>query len=108
MTIADAIRTLPSYVDRRRCLLLEKNLHFLCITIYVHCNTFTKVHEIAMVLSLYKLYKFFLIVLYTTSMVQWLEHWQADLMLRVQVTLDFSKRFSLPGISLLFIDPCIY
>jgi hypothetical protein len=46
-------------------------------------------------------------VKYTTSMVQWLEHWQANLMLRVQVTLDFSKRFSLPGISLLFIDPCI-
>ena len=50
---------LPSYVDRRRCLLLEKNLHSLCITIYEHSNTFTKVHVIAMVLSLYKLYKFF-------------------------------------------------
>jgi hypothetical protein len=51
--------TLPTYVDKSRCLLLEKNLHSLCITIYVHSNTFTKVHVIAMVLSLYKLYKFF-------------------------------------------------
>ncbi len=48
--------TLPSYVDRRRCLLLEKSLHSLCITIYVHSNIFTKVHVIAMVLSFYKLF----------------------------------------------------
>jgi hypothetical protein len=61
--------TLSSYVDRRRCLLLEKTLHSLRITIYVHSNIFTKVHIIEMVLCLYK---FFLIVLYTTSMVQWL------------------------------------
>jgi hypothetical protein len=40
--------TYPSYVDRRRCRLLEKNLHFLCITIYVQSNIFTKVHVIAM------------------------------------------------------------
>jgi hypothetical protein len=49
----------PSYVDRRRCLLLEKSLHSLCITIYVHSNIFTKVHVIAMLLSLDK---FFLLV----------------------------------------------
>ena len=48
---------LPSYVDRRRCLLLEKNLHSLCITIYVYSNTSTKVHVIAMVLSLYKFFQ---------------------------------------------------
>ena len=48
--------TLPSYVDRRRCLLLEKSLHSLCITIYVHSNIFTKVHVIAMVWSIYKFF----------------------------------------------------
>jgi hypothetical protein len=58
---------LPSYVDRRRCLLLEKNLHSLCITIYVHSNTFTKVHVIAIVLSLYKLYKFFNSIVYNLN-----------------------------------------
>jgi hypothetical protein len=47
---------LPSYVDRRRCLLLEKSLHSLCITIYVHSNNFTKMHAIAMVLSLYQIF----------------------------------------------------
>ncbi len=31
--------TLPSYVDRRCCLLLEKSLHSLCITIDVHSCT---------------------------------------------------------------------
>ncbi len=46
--------TFPSYVDRRRCLLLEKSLHSLCITIDAHGNIFTKVHVIAMLLSLYK------------------------------------------------------
>jgi hypothetical protein len=34
--------TLPSYVDRRPCLLLEKSLPSLCITIYVHSNIFYK------------------------------------------------------------------
>ncbi len=44
--------TLPSYVDRRHCLLLEKSLHSLCITIYVHSNIFTKLHVFAVVFSL--------------------------------------------------------
>ncbi len=46
----------PSYVDRRCCLPLEKSILFLCITIYVHSNIFTKVHVIAMLLSLYKFF----------------------------------------------------
>ena len=59
--------TLPSYVDRRRCLLLEKNLHSLCITIYEHSNTFTKVHVIAMVLLYTSYISFFNIIVYNLN-----------------------------------------
>jgi hypothetical protein len=52
--------TLPSYVDRRHCQLLEKSLHSLCITFYVHSN----VHVIAMVLTLYK---FFICIAYNLN-----------------------------------------
>jgi hypothetical protein len=52
-------KTLPSYVDRMCCLLLEKSLHSLCITIYVHI--FTKVHVIALVFCLHKFFYYYCI-----------------------------------------------
>jgi hypothetical protein len=96
--------TLPSYVDRRRWLLLEKSLHSLCIPIYVHSNIFTKVNVIALVLSytsffitiVYNLNGPVVIALASKSDAQSSSHTRS------------LKRFGLPGISLLFIDPCIY
>ncbi len=55
---------LPSYVDRRRSLPLEKSLHFLCITVYVHSNIFTIAITCTFVLSLYK---FFIGILYNLN-----------------------------------------
>ncbi len=95
---------LPIYIDRRRCLLLEKSLHSLCITIYVHSNIFTKVHVVAIVLPytsffnsiVYNLNGPVVIALANKSAAQSSSH------------TGILERFSLPGISLLFIDPCIY
>ncbi len=74
----------------------------LCITVYVHIvqiYSFTKVHVIAMLLSSYN----FLKSLNTFSMVQWSKHWHAKLRIIVQISLEFSKIFWLPGNSSLYI-----
>ncbi len=78
--------TLPSYVNRRRCLLLQKSLHSLCFTMYI--VIFLQKY---MSLQWYCPYTSFFLILHTTSLVQWLQHWQANLMVRVQITLEFFK-----------------
>jgi hypothetical protein len=93
---------LPSYVDRRRCLLLEKSLHYLCITIYVQSNIFTKAHVTSVILSLYKFIKS--VVYNINGPVLKALVSKSD----VQSSSHTRILISLPGISLLFIDPCIY
>ncbi len=91
--------TFPSYVDRRRCLLLEKSLHFLCITIYVqntcNCNVIVLI-KVVFNFIVYNLNGPVVIALARKSDVQSSSHAR------------ILKKISLPGISLLFIDPCIY
>ncbi len=78
--------TLPSYVDRRALSATRKKPPFPMHSIYIHSNIFYKsnCNDIVLIQDFFK-------VLYTTSMVQWSKHWLANMMLRVQVTLEFWK-----------------
>ena len=94
--------TLPSYVDRRRCLLLEKSLHSLCIQFMYIVIFFTKEHVTSVILSLYKFIKS-VVYNFNGPVLKALVS-KSD----VQSSSHTRILISLPGISLLFIDPCIY